>query len=186
MATPSPRTRTRSLAALAVFSIAHSSGGEELFYLLKRFGLDPALPEPWRLADRYALGPTLGEGGMGEVHECHDVLLDRTVALKSVRRDLHARELDARFVLEARVQAQLEHPCVVPVYEMGRDDRGTAFFTMRKVQGITLEEVIRRTRAGDAAIAGSFTRHRLLTAFAQICLTLDSAHASGVPPNVVP
>jgi eukaryotic-like serine/threonine-protein kinase len=144
-----------------------------------------------RLTDRYELGPTIGEGGMGEIRECRDLVLDRSVALKSVRRDRHALELEARFVREACVQAQLEHPCIVPVYEVGRGDDGVSFFTMRRVEGITLEDVLRRRRAGDRAIEESFTRHRLLTAFAQICLALDSAHASGVlhrdlkPANVM-
>ncbi|MEA2747731.1 MAG: eukaryotic-like serine/threonine-protein kinase [Myxococcales bacterium] len=89
------------------------------------------------------------------------------------------------------MQAQLEHPCVVPVYEVARDDAGSAYFTMRKVDGIALDEVIRLKRAGDRAIDASFTRHRLLTAFAQVCLTIDYAHSRGVlhrdlkPANVM-
>ena len=149
------------------------------------------IPTPRRLLDRYELGALIGEGGMGEVRECRDVVLHRSVALKTVRRDRTALQLEARFVREACVQAQLEHPGVVPVYEVGRDGEGSAFFTMRKVEGITLERIIERKRAGDPASDDRFSRHRLLSAFAKICLTLDYAHANGVlhrdlkPANVM-
>jgi serine/threonine protein kinase len=153
--------------------------------------VDARVAAPLQIAARYELGALLGEGGMGEVHECRDAVLDRLVALKTVRRDRSARQLEARFVREACVQAQLEHPCVVPVYEVARDETGAAYFTMRKVDGIALDEVIRRKRAGDRAVDESFTRHRLLTAFAQVCLTIDYAHSRGVlhrdlkPANVM-
>lgn len=146
---------------------------------------------PVNLGDRYELGALLGEGGMGEVLECRDRVLERTAALKIIRRDRRAPQLEARFVREACVQAQLEHPCVVPVYDVDRDAEGSPFFTMRKVQGITLDRVLAQTRAGDAATAAAFTRHRLLTALTQVCLTVDYAHARGVlhrdlkPANVM-
>jgi serine/threonine-protein kinase len=127
---------------------------------------------------------------MGEVRECRDRVLDRTVGLKLVRRDRRSRELDARFVREACVQAQLEHPGVVPVYELGRSDAGRAFFAMRKIEGLALDEIIEKKKIDDPSVE-KLTRHRLLTAFAQICLTVDSAHSRGVlhrdlkPSNVM-
>jgi serine/threonine protein kinase len=151
----------------------------------------PPAPAPLQIAARYEIGTLLGEGGMGEVRECRDLVLDRSIALKTMRADRRARQLEARFVREACVQAQLEHPCVVPVYEVARDDSGSAYFTMRKVDGIALDDVLHRKRAGDRAVDESFTRHRLLTAFAQICLTIDYAHSRGVlhrdlkPANVM-
>ena len=151
----------------------------------------PPAPAPLQIAARYEIGTLLGEGGMGEVRECRDLVLDRSIALKTMRVDRRARHLEARFVREACVQAQLEHPCVVPVYEVAHDDSGLAYFTMRKVDGIALDDVLHRKRAGDRAIDESFTRHRLLTAFAQVCLTIDYAHSRGVlhrdlkPANVM-
>ena len=73
------------------------------------------------LNERYELIRLIGEGGMGEVNECKDLVMDRSVALKTIRRDRQARHLEARFVREACVQAQLEHPSVVPVFEVGRE-----------------------------------------------------------------
>jgi eukaryotic-like serine/threonine-protein kinase len=137
------------------------------------------VPESTRLDARYEQGALLGEGGMGEVRECRDRILDRDVGLKLVRRDRRSTDLDARFVREALVQAQLEHPGVVPVYELGRTEAGRAFFTMRKIAGLTLDEILAKKKKGDASVDG-FTRHRLLTAFAQVCLTVDYAHSRGV------
>src|SRR5688500_3450118 len=116
---------------------------------------------------------------MGEVRECRDRVLDRQVGLKLVRRDRSSKDLETRFVREACVQAQLEHPGVVPVYELGRSPSGRAFFTMRKIAGLALDEIIERKKNGDPSVE-KLTRHRLLTAFAQICLTVDYAHSRGV------
>lgn len=134
---------------------------------------------------RYEIVRLLGEGGMGEVHECEDLEIERTVALKTIRRDRQARHLVARFVREACVQAQLEHPSVVPVFDVSRDGESQLpFFTMRKVGGISLDEVLERKRSGDPRMmterSETFSRHRLLTAFVQVCLTVHYAHSRGV------
>src|SRR5512134_1047512 len=74
---------------------------------------------------RYAMLDLLGEGGMGEVRRCHDRRIGRDVALKVIRAGHGSRsDLRMRFVREARVQGQLEHPSVVPVYELGIDPDG--------------------------------------------------------------
>jgi serine/threonine-protein kinase len=130
------------------------------------------------VAGRYEVKRLLGEGGMGEVHECRDSVIARSVALKTIRRDRSRRQLEARLVREGRVQAQLEHPSIVPVYDLGQDATGLPYFTMRKLTGTPLDDVITRAAAGDSA--EPFSRHRLLTAFSQICLALEFAHARGV------
>jgi serine/threonine-protein kinase len=138
--------------------------------------------------DRYVLGDVLGEGGMGIVRRCVDRKIGRGVALKLLRR-LGDEDHD-RFVREARVQAELDHPGVVPVYDLC-EVRGQAYFTMRTVNGVTLDTVIDRLLAGEAQAIAEYTPHRLLAAFAQICLTVDYAHARGVlhrdlkPSNVM-
>ena len=96
--------------------------------------------------DRYAITDVLGEGGMGEVRRCQDSLLDRSVALKVVRPDADIDDFETRFLREARVQARLAHPGVVPVYDVGRDDNGRVYFTMKRVEGVTLEDVILQLR----------------------------------------
>jgi serine/threonine-protein kinase len=98
---------------------------------------------------------------MGVVHETWDPVMGRDVALKIVRPDRRGRQLEARFVNEACVQGQLDHPNVVPVFDVGRDETGCPFFTMRRVSGITLDEIVRRSKNGDAQIITTFGRHRV-------------------------
>jgi serine/threonine-protein kinase len=129
---------------------------------------------------RYRKGELIGLGGMGEVRLHRDARIGRQVALKTLRGDRSSNAALARFVREARVQGQLEHPSIVPVYDLGIDDDGRPFFTMKRVRGETLSHIIERLAARDQEFSARFTRHRLLSAFARICLTIEYAHASGV------
>ena len=79
---------------------------------------------------RYALVRHIASGGMGDVYEAHDHSLNRRVALKKIRPDLvTSPEVAARFRREALAAAQLDHPNIVPVYDIG-EDGGQSFFTM--------------------------------------------------------
>jgi serine/threonine-protein kinase len=139
-------------------------------------GLDPA-----GAAGRYGAAEVLGHGGMGEVRLCRDAVVGRQVAMKVVLSD-RAGSTDARqrFLREARVQGQLEHPAIVPLYDLGVTPGGESYFTMRRVKGVTLAEVIAGLRRGEAAFTATYSRRRLLTAFSSICLAVDYAHRRGV------
>ncbi len=92
---------------------------------------------------------------------------------------------------EARVQGQLEHPAVVPVYDLGVDPEGNIYFTMKRIRGVTLEEIIQGLRRAPREYEKRWSRRRLLTAFSQVCLAVDFAHQRGVlhrdlkPANVM-
>jgi serine/threonine protein kinase len=140
---------------------------------------------------RYEELNLLGEGGMGEVRLCRDKRIGREVARKVMRSAANGwTDGLQRFVREARIQGQLEHPVVVPVYELG-EENGAPFFTMKRVHGQTLAEVIEALSEGDRETTAHFTRRRLLSAFSQICLAVDFAHSRGVlhrdlkPANVM-
>ncbi|MGH7295632.1 MAG: protein kinase domain-containing protein, partial [Polyangiaceae bacterium] len=78
---------------------------------------------------RYDVGETLGEGGMGIVRSCLDRRIGREIAIKSVKPGSGSHgDSGARFLREACVQGQLEHPGIVPVYDLGRDADGTLYF----------------------------------------------------------
>jgi eukaryotic-like serine/threonine-protein kinase len=131
---------------------------------------------------RYTFRERLGEGGMGEVLLYQDERLGRDVAVKVMRTEHVGRaELDTRFLREARIQGRIEHPSVVPVYDLGvRMADGAPFFTMRRIHGPTLSEILVRLRAGDPGAEERYSRHKLLAAFAAVCLTVECAHAHGV------
>jgi tRNA A-37 threonylcarbamoyl transferase component Bud32 len=132
-------------------------------------------------AERYEPRGVLGAGGMGEVRLVRDRRIGREVALKVLReRDDDRGPRTTRFVREARIQGQLEHPSVVPVHDLSADERGAVYFTMTRVRGMTLTKVLERLRDGDPEHARRFTRRRLLTAFSSVCLAIDFAHERGV------
>lgn len=139
------------------------------------------LPRVTRTEERYAMHDLLGEGGMGEVRACTDMHIGREVAMKAMRPAQFARaDLRTRFLREARIQGQLEHPAVVPVYDLGFHDEGALYFTMRRVRGETLEGLIERLRSGDAKARQDFPQRKLLSAFSRVCLAVHFAHTKGV------
>jgi serine/threonine-protein kinase len=130
---------------------------------------------------RYRVRKVIGRGGMGEVHLAQDERIGRSVALKAMRdEDAASAEAQSRFVREARVQGQLEHPAIIPVYDLDTDAEGRVFFAMKRIGGVTIEEVIQKLRKGDAAARQKYSLRRLLSALEQVCLALDYAHARGV------
>jgi eukaryotic-like serine/threonine-protein kinase len=140
---------------------------------------------------RFKLGVLLGKGGMGEVMSARDDVLGRSVAIKRMRADKPSSAAVERFLREARIQARLQHPAVVPVHELHHDADGNPFFVMKQVTGVTLAEVIRRLALGDRTIVTRFSRRRLLTALADVCLAIELAHTRGIvhrdlkPSNII-
>jgi eukaryotic-like serine/threonine-protein kinase len=140
--------------------------------------VDTALPDLAALgAKPLEMLNLIGKGGMGEVWTCRDASMGRELAMKTSTATDAASQ--ARFVREARVQGQLEHPSIVPVHELGLRE-GRPFFTMKRVRGVTLAEIIRRLKEGDAATRARFPRHRLLAVVQTLAQTLDFAHSRGV------
>ncbi|MBI3725327.1 serine/threonine protein kinase [bacterium] len=135
----------------------------------------PLLPE------RYELGPLLGQGGMGVVHLAKDRDLARPVALKQLKGTPPSADVVERFLREAQVTAQLEHPGIVPVHDVGADEAGHFYYIMRLVRGDqTLRRVTDLLRAGDEETHRNFTLERRVKVIQQIALILHYAHTRGV------
>jgi eukaryotic-like serine/threonine-protein kinase len=131
--------------------------------------------------ERYTRLGVLGSGGMGEVHDFHDNLLGRRIAVKALRRPLVASETAVRMLeREARVTGSLEHPNIIPIYDIGRRDDLGPFYSMRLVAQPTLEHVLERLRIDDPEFVGSYSLGRLLRYFVQVCQAVDYAHSRGV------
>ncbi len=133
--------------------------------------VEPASAERAESYRHYRVDGMLGRGGMGEVFSAQDDQIGRTVAIKRMRSGAEDPERVARFLREARIQGQLDHPAVVPVHELGRDDRGAPVIVMKRLRGTTLAEALRTQR---------FTRQRLLRAFVDVCLAIELAHEQGI------
>jgi serine/threonine-protein kinase len=148
---------------------------------------EPAVPEvPAGVAGRYEVLGELGRGGMGAVLQGRDRDLQRDVALKVLLEAHQGKaELRQRFVEEAQIAGQLQHPGVAPVYQLGAFPDGRPFFSMKLVKGRTLAALL----AGRTDPAKDLPR--LLGIFLQVCQTLAYAHARRVihrdlkPQNVM-
>ena len=154
--------------------------------MLKAVTTDPSAPPPanaeqlW--SGRIRPGEEVGRGAMGYVIRGTDTKLQRDLALKvsPMPRDQLSRERLARFVEEAQVTAQLEHPNVVPVHDIGVDPEGRVYFSMKLIRGQSLEAIFDERRAGDAETRSEFGLRRLLDVFLQVCQGVEYAHARGV------
>jgi len=130
---------------------------------------------------RYQIGEMVGRGGMGAVVAAVDLNLARSVALKTVVAEKQAsKEHLVRFRQEARLTGQLEHPNIVPVHELGEDDAGRVFYTMKLVKGITLHEVLESIKRGERDMIADYPLSRLLTIFQKVCDAVAFAHSKGV------
>jgi eukaryotic-like serine/threonine-protein kinase len=133
-----------------------------------------AMPPPELTGDRYQLSGEIARGGMGVVLRGRDVDLGRDLAVKVLLQKYADRpEVARRFIEEAQIGGQLQHPGVVPVYDIGRfGDR--PFFTMKLVKGKTLGALLSERTDPTA------DRPRLLGIALQVAQTLAYAHAKGV------
>src|ERR1700722_10930278 len=136
------------------------------------------LPQ-FRGSDRFETGPRIGSGGMGEVVLQMDRNIGRAVAKKMLHPYVDRPVSIQRFIREARVQGQLEHPAVVPVHDFGLDAEGRLFFSMKLIRGRTLGDILNGLSNKSPAVVLSFSRHKLLSAFVQVCLAVEYAHKRG-------
>src|SRR5262245_36098448 len=116
----------------------------------------------------------IGEGGIGLVYRVHDPHLDRDLAAKTLRPDRQdSPELARRFIEEARITGQLQHPGIAPVHALGETADGRPFFTMKLIRGRTLAQLLRdRTSPADDLL-------RFLKTFEQVCQTVAYVHSKG-------
>ena len=133
-----------------------------------------------RRVNNYELLEIIGRGGMGVVYRARHVLLERYVALKLVRRISSENDEALRFVAEAQVTGQIEHPNIVPVHEVGADERGRPYFVMKLVRGRSLGQILAALEKRDPATLRDFPLRRLLSIFCDVCQAVAFAHSKGV------
>ena len=144
---------------------------------------------------RYAEEQEIAHGGMGAIHRVLDADIGRKVAKKILRAEEVSSEQVIRFIEEAQVTGQLEHPNIVPVHEIGMDRDERAYFTMKLVKGRSLEEILEDQKSVGEREYGSMgektpTRphahtpipslSELLSVFLKVCDAMAFAHSRGV------
>ncbi|VGO18410.1 bifunctional serine/threonine-protein kinase/formylglycine-generating enzyme family protein [Pontiella sulfatireligans] len=123
----------------------------------------------------------LGKGSFGEVHSATDTLLGREVAIKSLKAHFREeQEVVDRFLKEARGTSQLEHPNIMPVHEMGVTDDFGIYFTMKKIEGEDLKEILDHLESGTSLYLKKYPLNVLLEIFLAVCNGVAFAHSRGV------
>src|SRR5262245_53852406 len=123
----------------------------------------------------YEIHWELGRGGMGAVFKGRDPILGRELAIKVLLERLHGYpDVVRRFIEEAQIGGQLQHPGIVPIHQLGQFPDGRPFFTMKLVKGRTLREMLKERR--DPAQGWP----QFLRIFDQVAQAIAYAHARGV------
>ncbi|MGB1140588.1 MAG: serine/threonine protein kinase [Halioglobus sp.] len=134
---------------------------------------DAPLPETLNSKTRYAYFSEIAKGGKSIIKSCRDLHLRRTVCYKTLRPEFVNDPIENRRLLrEARISAGLQHPNTVPTYELGRDNRGNFYFTMKLVHGYTLRELLDYRERYDLT--------QLMEVLEQVGQALGYAHSMGV------
>ncbi|MFT5680035.1 MAG: sulfatase activating formylglycine-generating enzyme [Myxococcota bacterium] len=141
------------------------------------FSESPEPAPPLQAGAHLEIREVLGVGGMGEVLRVVDLRLRRVMAMKVLRHALaHRPDVRARFIEEAQATAQLEHPGIIPVHELGELADGRPYFTMREIRGRTLSDVlVERAHSPDR-----WRLRRLIALLARVCEIVGYAHSRGV------
>ena len=118
---------------------------------------------------KYKVITTINRGGMGVILQARDLRIRRTVAMKVMKTsNQFSRENVLRFIDEAQLTGQLEHANIIPIYELGIDDQGEIFYTMKFVKGTTLDDVLRGIRNGRQKTIEKYPLGTLLTIFQKV------------------
>ncbi|HEV3164911.1 MAG TPA: protein kinase, partial [Isosphaeraceae bacterium] len=148
--------------------------------------LSSEMPSPAERGDRYQLFGEIARGGMGAILKGRDADLGRDLAFKVLLESHQGKpDLLRRFVEEAQIGGQLQHPGIVPVYELGTFNDQRPYFTMKLVKGRTLASLLHARKTPDDDLP------RFLGIFEQVCQTVAYAHAHAVihrdlkPTNVM-
>ncbi len=139
--------------------------------------IEPRKPE-MKVQRRLVAGQQFGEGGMSLLMEAVDTNLMRKVAMKVLREDRNIDEDElGLMVVEAQITAQLDHPNIVPIYELGIDKKKRLFFTMKKVIGKPLYEIINEKELPTRTERDIFN---LIQIMLKVCDAVAYAHSKGV------
>ena len=130
------------------------------------------------LLERYQDPVCIGTGGMKKIFNVTDRMTDRPVAM-AVMHKIKKPEVIEQFLKEARLTASLEHPNIMPIYDVGLDEVGEPFFTMKLIKGESLGHILKKLKNHDPELQ-NFDLTQLLNIFVKICDAVSYAHSKGI------
>jgi len=166
------RSMNKALAASFNFSLEDISE-EDMNY---------AYPLQYDLSsqdDQYTVLEEIAQGGIKKIIRVRDRKTDRSVA-KATLLDKSDRENIESFLREARLTSSLQHPNIIPIYDMGLEEDGSPFFIMEHLTGDTLADVIKKLSKGDSSYKERYTLSALLDIFSRICDAVAYAHSQNI------
>jgi hypothetical protein len=178
-----------TLAANGRTSIRASGGPETADRALLELLADQASSH--NVVSGIDFGQTLGEGGMGLVRLATQRSLGREVAVKTLKPEARSPEAIARLLREARVTGALEHPNIVPVYDLGFGEDGAPLIVLKRIRGDAWSSLLLDSDAVRARFGGADLLEHNLGVLVQVCHAVSLAHARGVlhldlkPDNVM-
>ena len=128
---------------------------------------------------RYLNDLPVDEGGMKKITSCTDSLSGRTIAIASMKSCKNAADID-NFIREARLTAMLEHPNIVPLYDINLDEEGYPYFSMKLLGGENLKSVIAKLEAREENYIKKFSLNHRLEIFLKITDAISYAHSKGI------
>ncbi|MBX3262433.1 MAG: serine/threonine protein kinase [Labilithrix sp.] len=137
------------------------------------------------------LGAIIGEGGMGVVRTATQRSLGRKVAVKTLRPQVKTEQATLRLLREAWVTGSLEHPNIVPVYDLGLDEDGTPIIVLKHIEGLAWSELLGDAAAVEARFGATDLLEHNLRILVQLCNAVSLAHSRGIlhrdlkPENVM-
>jgi serine/threonine protein kinase len=155
------------------------------FLDLQRGGLPAAvfqyLPEGFLRENRYNLGEPIIEGRTSTIFSAYDTTLGRDIAIKVLKPESQANfEHVLRFIREAQITSQLQHPGILTVYELGLNEQTQLYYTTRFIEGDSLGNVLDAMEAHDPAALRAHSLASLLTGFQKACDAVAYANARGI------
>jgi hypothetical protein len=162
----------RNLAAPAACLLALAAGFGLARYFFARPRAEPHDDTVARRVGKYTLMEKIGSGGMGTVYKARHELLRRPTAVKLLNSETTSDTAIARFEREVQLTSALTHPNTISIYDFGRTPGGIFYYAMEYLEGINLEELVRRYSPLPEA--------RVLHILRQICASLGEAHAAGL------
>ena len=131
------------------------------------------------IENRYAKPEIAGSGAMKNIIRTEDMVSGRVIA-KAVLKNPDDDQTIESFLREARITAKLQHPNIVPLYDMGLDEDGQPFFTMKLIKGLTLKDILDKLKKEDAEFQQGYSLPKRIDIFLKVCDALAYAHSQGI------
>ena len=132
-------------------------------------------------SEKYIIREKIAQGGMGGIYDVYDRDLKRNTVIKIIRPEIMAnRQMFVSFIDEARITGQLEHPNIVPVHDLGAVEDDKLYFSMKHIEGDSLNDILKKIKDGDAETIEKYPLYPLLKIFRKCCDGVAYAHSKNI------